>query len=91
LLYAAAHRAHFVDRDPIAAIAAWDAYLRVAPDGLLVPEARYNRALALVRVGRHSEANEALRPFAEGRYGGYRQREAAQIVEALDPASSSRP
>jgi hypothetical protein len=83
-LYAAAHRAHFVDRDPIAAIAAWDAYLRVAPDGLLAPEARYNRALALVRVGRHSEASAALRAFVEGRYGGYRQREATQIVEALE-------
>jgi hypothetical protein len=82
-LYAAAHRAHFVDRNPAAALAAWDAYLRVAPRGALAPEARYNRALCLVRLGRRDEAIAALGPFASGGNGGYRQREAAELIETL--------
>jgi hypothetical protein len=86
-LYAEAHRAHFVERDPLAALAAWDAYLRVAPDGLLAPEARYNRAIALARLGRRSEACAALRPFVEGRFGGYRQKEASRMVETLEGGS----
>jgi hypothetical protein len=82
-LYAAAHRAHFVDLDPAAALSAWDAYLRAAPTGALAPEARYNRALCLVRLGRRDDAIAALQPFASGSFGGYRQREAADLVEAL--------
>jgi hypothetical protein len=82
-LYAEAHRAHFVDRDPSAALRAWNAYLLAAPEGALVPEARYNRALALVRLGRRAEARQALEPFAKGMYGGYRGREAKELVAAL--------
>jgi hypothetical protein len=83
LLYAAAHRAHFVERDPGAALRAWDAYLRAAPTGALVPEARYNRALTLVRLGRRDEARAALSPFVDGTYGTYRAREAREILGAL--------
>jgi hypothetical protein len=83
VLYAQAHRAHFVDRDPAAALRAWDVYLAAAPDGPLAPEARYNRALALVRLGRRAEAREALAPFAAGAYGGYRAAEARALIDAL--------
>jgi hypothetical protein len=82
-LYAVAHRAHFVDRNPAAALAAWDAYLRAAPSGALAPEARYNRALCLVRLGRREDAIAALQPFASRGHGSYRQREAAELVETL--------
>lgn len=72
------HLAH----DP-RAIAAWDAYLRVVQAGALVPEARYNRALALVRAHRYREARMALEPFAAGEYGEYRRQEAQALLSRL--------
>ncbi len=83
-LYADAHRAHFVTRDPVAALRGWDAYLRTYPDGRFALEARYNRALTLVRLGQVAEARAALAPFADGSTGGYRQREARALLDALD-------
>jgi TolA-binding protein len=84
-LYKAAHEAHFVERDYGRALAAWDAYLRAAPRGALAPEARYNRAICLVRLHRSDEARAALVPFAEGRFGTYRRAEAKKLLEALPP------
>ena len=82
---ACAHAAHFVDHDPARALAAWDAYLRAAPNGEFAPEARYNRALSLVRLGRTAEAQSALEPFATGAYGNYRKTEASALLERLAP------
>ena len=82
-LYAAAHHAHFERHDPAAALASWNEYLRVAPRGRFALEATYNRAICLVRLGRTDAALQALTPFAEGRYGGYRQQEATRLVRAL--------
>jgi len=84
-LYRVAHAAHFVDRDPARALAAWDAYLAAAPSGAFAPEARYNRALSLVRLGRKQEARNALEPFANGAYGGYRRAEASALLEHIEP------
>ncbi len=83
--YRAAHALHFDARDPSGALAAWDAYLSRYPSGRFAIEARYNRALCLVRLGREAEAREALAPFASGRYGAYRQREATALTEAMTP------
>jgi TolA-binding protein len=84
-LYRSAHRLHFVDHDYAGAVAAWDEYLRAVPRGPLVVEARYNRAIALVRLGRDTEARDALEPFAHGRVeGGYRQAEANALLDALE-------
>jgi hypothetical protein len=82
-LYRAAHDAHFVANDWSAALSGWDAYLRAAPRGRLSPEARYNRALCLVRLGRTAEARVALEPFARGTSGSYRQREASELLGVL--------
>lgn len=82
-LYRAAHRRHFVEHDYAAALGAWDTYLREAPSGRFVLEARYNRALCLARLGRNAEARGALTPFAAGQFGGYRQREASALMDAL--------
>ena len=60
-LYRAAHEAHFVSRDPARALTAWDTYLAAHPNGRFAPEARYNRALTLVRLGRTDEARAATR------------------------------
>lgn len=70
-------------KDP-GAIAAWDDFLRVAPKSPLATEARYNRALGLIRAGRSDDARKALAPFAHGDMGGYRKREAAELIDALD-------
>jgi hypothetical protein len=88
-LYAAAHRAHFTEREPAAALREWDAYLAAFPDGRFALEARYNRALSLVRLGRLDEARGALDPFAAGRYAGYRAREARQLLEAMAPGRAT--
>ncbi|WP_394843980.1 hypothetical protein LZC95_43870 [Pendulispora brunnea] len=82
-LYEAAHRAHFSDRNWTAALAAWDRYLAASPHGRFVPEARYNRAIALLRLDRRDEAVRELTPFADGKYGGYRQEEARGLIEAM--------
>jgi TolA-binding protein len=48
-----------------------------------VPEARYNRALCFVRLGRTAAAAQALRPFAARGPAGYRQREACMLLRWL--------
>lgn len=80
-LYEQAHRMHFVQRDPLQALAAWNEYLRRVPRGRFAVEAHYNRAVCLVRLGRHEEAKAALSPFAAGVYAGYRQAEARALIE----------
>lgn len=82
-LFADAHRIHFVEKDPGRAVAAWDAYLAAAPTGRFAPEARYNRALAWVRLGRHAEAKKELEAFANGTFGEYRRSEARALLDAL--------
>jgi hypothetical protein len=80
-LFRRAQRLHLA-HDP-GAVAAWDAYLRIAGHGVLAPEARYNRALALVRQGRIAEARHALGMFARGELGNYRRGEAQRLLDAL--------
>ena len=81
--YRIAHEAHFRGTDPAAALAAWNAYLARFPDGQLAPEARYDRALVLIKLKRYPEAKQALAAFAYAPAGSYRQREAAKLLAAL--------
>jgi hypothetical protein len=84
-LFRRAQRLHLT-RDP-RALSAWDDYLRIAGKGALAPEAKYNRALCLIRLGREAEAKRGLTPFAEGEYGSYRRTEAKSLIDAIDRAS----
>jgi hypothetical protein len=84
ILYENAHRAHFVDKNWTAALSAWDEYLHKVPSGRFALEARYNRALCLVRLGNAAQALHALRPFAQGSYGSYRQREAQALIDQIE-------
>jgi hypothetical protein len=84
-LYKIAHEKHFRERNDAEALSAWDTYLQRMPAGTFALEAKYNRALCLVRLGRYAEARAALSEFAEGKApGGYRREEAARFIEALD-------
>ncbi len=90
-LYARAHAAHFVRHDPADALSGWDAYLAIYPHGRFALEAEYNRAIALIRLGRRAEARSALAPFATAARGGYRQREARELLDALGDANDGAP
>jgi hypothetical protein len=82
-VYREAHQAHFVRRDFAAALAGWNRYLALERPGRFALEARYNRAIALFRLGRREEAARAFRPFADGDYGPYRQQGARALLQRL--------
>lgn len=82
-IYARAHEAQFALHDYAAALALWDAYLATT-GGSLGLEARWNRAIALVRLGRRQPAIAALKLFAAGESDGYRQEEAQALLRALE-------
>ena len=88
IAYGRAHHAHFVDDAPARALAAWDAYLAAFPRGTFAPEAAYNRAICLVRLGRRAAAMRALRPLAAGRSPGYRREEARTLLDWLSGAAA---
>lgn len=81
--YRAAHDLHFKSKDMKAALLAWDAYLVANPNGKLAQDARWNRALVLVKLGRFKDARSALQPFANQNAGAYRQKEALELLAAL--------
>lgn len=83
-LYRRGHDAQFKEANPARALQAYDAYLKEQPEGRFAVDARYNRALCLVRLGRHAEARTALRPFANGDFGDYRKHDAERLLEALN-------
>lgn len=79
-----AYRSHDTG-SPAASIEAFDKYLAAHPAGRFVPEARYARAVALVRAGRTAEARRALAAFADAPAGSYRRDDAARVLRTLDP------
>ena len=82
-LYRRAHTLHFAADSTRAALDAWDAYLHAYPNGMFAPEARYNRAIALVRLEHWGEALRALAPFACRPAGSYRSAEARELVARI--------
>jgi hypothetical protein len=51
---------------------------------VLLPEARFNRAIALYRLEQWVAARKALEPFASGEYGRYRREDAQRLLEAIE-------
>ncbi len=87
-VYRRAHEAHFKSGDLTTALVYYERYLTEHPSGRFAVDARYNRALCLVRLGRHAEARSILRSFADGAFGTYRQGDAARLLEAIDAADA---
>jgi hypothetical protein len=81
--YREAERLQFDDKDYVHALVAWDRYIPLAGKSPLLVDARWQRALCLVRLGRADEAREALEPFARGELGAYRRDEARTILDTL--------
>jgi hypothetical protein len=82
-VYARAHRLHFEGSDPAAALRALDEYLLRFPDGRFAPDARYNRAIDLLKLRRYVEARAALQPFADGALGGYHREDARELLRSI--------
>ncbi len=82
-IYGQAHIAHFERGDFAAALSLWDRYLAITPLPPFAVEARFNRAIALLRLGQSDVAAAALRPFVEGDYGSYRRDEARRLLQAI--------
>jgi hypothetical protein len=87
--YRDAHRTHFGASDPAAALVAWDRYLADFPASSFAADARFNRALCLLRLGQSADARHALEAFAGAPPGTYRQRDAAALLEGLEVAAAS--
>jgi len=83
-VYRRAHAAQFKAHDLAEALSGYEAYLAAQPAGRFAVDARYNRALCLVRLGRRAEAQAELERFARGSYGGYRQADAERLLAALN-------
>lgn len=83
-VYRRAQAAHFKSHDLAQALRGYEAYLAAQPAGRFAVDARYNRALCLVRLGRRAEAQTELERFAGGSYGGYRQADAQRLLAALN-------
>jgi hypothetical protein len=81
--YRVAHEAHFHGTSPAAALAAWDEFLAQYPHGVMESDARFSRALVLIKLERFVDARAALQPFADAPAGSYRQAEATKLVQAL--------
>ena len=75
-----AYRLHFRGDSSEAALGAWDAYLRAHPDGRYALEARYDRALCLVRLDRLAAARVALEDVVQR---GYRVSDARALLDAM--------
>lgn len=83
VLFRRAHDLHFKSGAPSAAVAAYGEYLAAYPRGRFVPEARYNTAVGLLKMGERDRARRLLETFARGEPGSYRQAEATKLLDAL--------
>lgn len=83
-IYKRAHALQFHESNCADAISSYVEYLRVAPRGAFVLEARYNTGVCAARIGRNDDARRSLQPFADGSLGDYRSADARALLDALD-------
>lgn len=89
-LFSRAHRTHFDGGTSSQALRHWDDYLAAYPHGRFVPEARFNRALTLIRLGQLTQARGVLERFARGDFGAARRTQAAELLELIADESTER-
>ncbi|MFK8001236.1 MAG: tol-pal system YbgF family protein [Polyangiales bacterium] len=89
-LFSRAHRTHFDGGTSSQALRHWDDYLAAYPHGRFVPEARFNRALTLIRLGQLTQARGVLERFARGDFGAARRTQAAELLELIVDESLER-
>lgn len=68
---------------PQRALQAWDSYLARGPSAELAIEARYHRAVIMLRLGRYAEARPELERFAAGGYAGTHADDARRLLAQL--------
>jgi len=79
-LYGRAHRLHFHSESPRAALRAWTVYVELYPGGRFFPEAQFNRAVCLVRIGDLARAREALTQVVEHSPADYQRAQAERLL-----------
>jgi len=82
-LYGRAHDLHFRGGELDKALAAWSAYLVKFPNGQLAPEARFNRAICLVRLKRLDDAKVALADIAANAPSAHQREQASRLLVTL--------
>jgi TolA-binding protein len=82
-LYGRAHDLHFRGGALDKALAAWSAYLVNFPNGQLAPEARFNRAICLVRLKRLEDAKVALADIAANAPASHQRDHASRLLDSL--------
>jgi len=82
-LYARAHELHFHGNDPRAAMQLWTRYLDRFAHGRFVPEAQFNRAVCLVRIGDAAAARRLLTQLASGPGADYPKAQAERLLAEL--------
>jgi TolA-binding protein len=82
-LYGRAHDLHFRGGAVEKALAAWSAYLVKFPNGQLAPEARFNRAICLVRLKRVDDAKVALAEIAANAPSSHQREQAGRLLASL--------
>jgi len=80
--YQAAHDAHFKTQDYRIAQMLWLQYLQSFPNGRLAPEAKYNRAVALLRLGDQEQANREFQQLLQESRLAYRHGEILRFLRA---------
>jgi hypothetical protein len=83
-LYGRAHDLHFHGNDTGKALSAWSLYLTKFPQGQLAPEARYNRAICLFRLGRVEDAKVALSELAASAPAAHQRTQAKRLLQRLE-------
>lgn len=81
--FEAAHERHFTGAWS-EALRLWDAYLTEHSGGRFAPEARFNRAVCLLRLGRAAEAREALLSITRSPRRSPHRMDAERLLRALD-------
>ena len=83
ILYEKAHRLHFHEGQSAGALRLWDAYIEQFPAGRFLPEARFNRAVCLVRLGDLERARAALEQIVAERAANYPTEQAHGLLARL--------